>query len=472
MDTSKFVIMLTSLVVMALLVGAVFLPVVSSSTTRTVTTIEENEEPGWLKFGYSATDNYNFNVEIDGDNLTVGTQTGELYDMMVLSTDALTIVVDGDTLVAITENGAVDLGTSATVTKTSSGLTVGDTTYSAPLWSYYPNASGKYAYFDHADLLTDDAPLSTWGNFAGVHTYNGIDSLGIGLTLDATVTDGVIEGAVWNYEPEEVEPIEDIEPFNPGSLNPLDPSIIDNPFDPDEPSAEIQSADPTTGTRIGDLYYTFSGTDATVIGYASTIDWSTFTTIPDTVVNNGITYTIKTIRTNAFWGCSSLNLTSLPDGITNIGTSAFQNCTSLALTSLPESVTFVYSSAFQNCTSLRTIVIYGNPSINSDAFAGCSLGGLVIVDSPTFLNYSLRMAGISEVLNLGESEITTTTGGMSASEVRTNIEAVGYIAPLSLVHTEYITIESPTTDVINILPLVAGIGLLLVALGVFITRRI
>lgn len=477
MNTSKFVIMLTSLVVMALLVGAVFLPVVSSSTTRTVTTIEENEEPGWSRYAYTQTDDYSFGISIEDETLnigsqTLGIQTGELYDMMVLSTDVLTIVIDGDSIVAVSENGAVDLGTSVNVAKTSSGLTVGDATYTAPLWSYYPSATGKYAYFDHADIFKDDKPISTWGKFAGVYAYSQFSYPDVGLVMDATVTDGVIEGAIWGTAPDTL----DIQPFNPGDVifNPIDLNPIDvdlEPIDLGGGDNQIMNVDPLIGTRIGDLYYTLSGTDATVIGYASTIDWTTFTTIPDTVTDGGVTYTVTKIGYNAFSGCTNLALTSLPSGVTSIGTTAFSGCSGMTSIVLPDTVTSIGDSSFSNCTGLNVIVIGGTPTVLGSAFYGCT-AGLVVLGEPNFNSSAFNGSAITEVLNLGTSEITTTTAGLNAEEVRTDIEAVGYIAPLSLVHTEQITIESPTTDVINILPLVAGIGLLLIGVGVFITRRI
>ena len=50
-------------------------------------------------------------------------------------------------------------------------------------------------------------------------------------------------------------------------------------------------------------------------------------------------YGYTKIRDAAFYGCTNLSLTSLPEGITSIGDSAFDNCTNLALTSLPARLT-------------------------------------------------------------------------------------------------------------------------------------
>ena len=83
-------------------------------------------------------------------------------------------------------------------------------------------------------------------------------------------------------------------------------------------------------------------------------------------------YGYKTIRDYAFYGCSSLALTTLPSGITNIGSGAFSDCTSLALTTLPSGITNIGSGAFLGCTSLASLTFEGTPRIIApDAFAGC-----------------------------------------------------------------------------------------------------
>ena len=78
------------------------------------------------------------------------------------------------------------------------------------------------------------------------------------------------------------------------------------------------------------------------------------------------------IGDSTFYNCTNLALTSLPEGITSIGSYAFYGCTNLALTSLPESITSINGNAFYNCTNLRTITFKRTPtSISSSAFQNC-----------------------------------------------------------------------------------------------------
>ncbi len=82
---------------------------------------------------------------------------------------------------------------------------------------------------------------------------------------------------------------------------------------------------------------------------------------------------VSSIGEYAFSSCKSLALTSLPDGVTSIGEYAFNNCTSLALTSLPKNVASIGNNAFYNCSSLAlTSLPEGVTSIGNNAFFNCS----------------------------------------------------------------------------------------------------
>ena len=110
---------------------------------------------------------------------------------------------------------------------------------------------------------------------------------------------------------------------------------------------------------------------ANMYGYDAIRDYAFYncTSLALTSLPNGIT----NIGHNAFAECSSLALTSLPSGITNISAGAFNGCTSLALTSLPSSITNIGDYAFVNCTSLAlTTLPSGITNISAGAFNGCT----------------------------------------------------------------------------------------------------
>ena len=64
---------------------------------------------------------------------------------------------------------------------------------------------------------------------------------------------------------------------------------------------------------------------------------------------------ITEIGNSAFYGCTSLESITLPEGLTTIGNNAFTNCTSLETVTLPRTVTEIASSAFWGCTNLTSI---------------------------------------------------------------------------------------------------------------------
>lgn len=82
---------------------------------------------------------------------------------------------------------------------------------------------------------------------------------------------------------------------------------------------------------------------------------------------------VTKIGENAFYGCSNLELTSLPSNVTMIGESAFSGCSNLALTSLPSGVTEIDNYAFMGCEKLPLVSLPNSvESIGIEAFSGCS----------------------------------------------------------------------------------------------------
>ena len=500
MDTVKFVPLLMGLLIAVLMVGAVFVPVISSSTTHTVeTTTQINEGAEWLKLGYQETGDYSFNVGFDGDdNFTVGNQNGAYEDLICYADNQRTLFTFGDYLYLVSNGDTPSVHKftdNANVTNTSGTLTIMDgsnTIYTgaSPNWAYVPDTNGAYGFFYDGNLTLDDKPTVAVGSYANVFAFNDLVVDLNGVVLDMNKVGNYADGVVTWESPS-------IDTDSVGTLSTLDPSII-QPIDFNHDNGvSLMSADPSNGTRIGDLFYTFSGSNATVVGYSSSIDWTTFNTIPDTVENDGVTYTITGIGSSAFANCTNLALTSLPSGLTSIATYGFRGCTNLALTSLPDGMTFLGVNCFENCTNLaltslpsglRTISqssfancpnlkIISLPenitTISNSCFNGCSgLESIVIQPSITSISSNaFTGTNIKEVLNLGEYEVTTTTGGLNADSVQDYIGAIGYIAPVMGIGYEVVPIDTPVASLMQILPLLAGVGALLLAVSMMIYTR-
>ena len=133
--------------------------------------------------------------------------------------------------------------------------------------------------------------------------------------------------------------------------------------------------------EVGGVYYnvistsektvsvTFKGT--TYSEYSN--EYSGAVIIPETVAYNGTSYSVTSIGSSAFDGCTGLTGVEIPNCVTSIGNYAFRGCTSLASVVIPNSVTSIGSEAFYKCTSLTSIVIPNSvTSIGSEAFYDCS----------------------------------------------------------------------------------------------------
>ena len=97
-------------------------------------------------------------------------------------------------------------------------------------------------------------------------------------------------------------------------------------------------------------------------------------------VNSVVPSTVKTISTNAFYGCGIESLV-LPDGLTTIYGSAFANCSKLKSINLPAGITELPRMVFSGCTSLTSIQLpEALTAIGDFAFNNT---GLIEVDIPS-----------------------------------------------------------------------------------------
>ena len=118
--------------------------------------------------------------------------------------------------------------------------------------------------------------------------------------------------------------------------------------------------------------------------------------------------TLKTIGSNAFYGCQSMKSLTLPEGLETIGTyafrsariesivipesvrqikmNAFASCKSLKSVQLPEAVTEIQWNTFYNCTALEKVVLSPKTThISRGAFMGCT--ALREINLPDTLEY-------------------------------------------------------------------------------------
>lgn len=95
--------------------------------------------------------------------------------------------------------------------------------------------------------------------------------------------------------------------------------------------------------------------------------------IPQTVENDGKTYTVVAIGEQAFYDSTNMNSVTMPATVTRIGSGAFSDCQSIEKMVLPDAITEIPDHAFYNCVLLADINIPdGVTSIGDYAFGECT----------------------------------------------------------------------------------------------------
>ena len=155
----------------------------------------------------------------------------------------------------------------------------------------------------------------------------------------------------------------------------------------------------TTGQR---LYYniidaTNHYVEITYPGTSYSSPWDGYTkptgniTLPTTVTNGGVTYTVTRIGDVAFRYCANLTGSlAIPNTVTSIGEMAFEGCSGFTgKLTIPASVTWINDYAFKNCTGFTSMAVLPvtPPTLGTDPFQGVSTSIPVTVPCESFSAY-------------------------------------------------------------------------------------
>lgn len=149
-----------------------------------------------------------------------------------------------------------------------------------------------------------------------------------------------------------------------------------------EPAAEYKHYDFAVElTNNGTLYFRTTGANTVEITFPTTESSSDCyyhcdepigdLVIPETVTNDGKTYSVTGIGTSAFDHCIQLTSVTIPGSIKSIGGAAFWGC-SFETVSILDGVTTICDSAFFLCERMKKITIPNSvTSIGRAAFCQC-----------------------------------------------------------------------------------------------------
>ena len=154
-------------------------------------------------------------------------------------------------------------------------------------------------------------------------------------------------------------------------------------------------------------YVETSSTEAKLVQYTNSSSVTSFT-VPQTVTNNGKSYTVVGILNNAFENCS-LKTVTLPSTVKQINDYAFNGCTALSYINLNK-VTYIGTNAFYDCYKLTSADLSSLTQVAAGAFAAChslstvSLGNsLTALPDNVFENSGLSAIDLNKVSTLGSN---------------------------------------------------------------------
>ena len=193
--------------------------------------------------------------------------------------------------------------------------------------------------------------------------------------------------------------------------------------------------------EIDGIYYNLHS-DSTAEVKSVCDDYSEVITIPSTITENGIQYSVTSIGSDAFFG-NDMSYINLPNSIVAIGSGAFLNCSRLISINIPNSVVQIGDNAFQACSSLSSVNIGKSVS---------KIGDYVFISCPDIT--SLTVSSENEIYDsrdncnaIIESSTNILIAGCKNTIIPNNVTSIGFYAFNNCTDLLSITIPEGVTTI-------------------------
>ena len=195
--------------------------------------------------------------------------------------------------------------------------------------------------------------------------------------------------------------------------------------------------------------------------------------IPASITYKDVAYSVTSIGSSAFDGCTSLTSVTIPDSVTSIGSSAFRGCTSLESITIPfvgaelngtsnTHFGYIFGASYYNDnddyvpSSLKSVTITGGSEIVHDAFSGCtSLTSITIPNSVTSIGYD-AFSGCTSLTSITIPDSVTSIGGrafdgctsLTSITIPDSVTSIGELAFNNCTSLTSISIPDSVTSII------------------------